>query len=180
MRRDPSEPVTPAPLTLMNQRPRHRGIAIVVGVGLLVGAGIALAVALGSGDEAKAKTTNQQLATPIGSAAVKDVTPPPPPVPVPDKPIVVEKAPEITAPPTADTKAETGKPPHVVGVSAVKKSTTPIKKPAINAGETHETHETHEMTVKPATGSATPPVTAPQAKCDPFGSMHGCDNGAAK
>jgi serine/threonine-protein kinase len=184
LRRDPSEPVTPAPLTMMQHKPRQRGIVIVVGVGLLVGAGIALAVALGSGDEPKGK--KQEAATPVGSAAVT-----PPPLPgkpaVPDKAAAVEKAPEITAPPAPDTKAEikaeakpeTGaKPPHAVGTSAVKKVTPAVKKPAIAPVEPHDTHD---MTVKPATGSATPPApTVPQAKCDPFGSMHGCDNGAPK
>ena len=181
LRRDPSEPVTPAPLTMMERKPRHRGIVIVVGVGLLVGAGIALAVALGNGDDKKPAA----VAPVVAPAVAKDVAPP---APVPDKPVApaVEKAPEITTPPPpepkVETKAETkpdtsSKPAH--GVSAVKKATPVVRKQPANTGETHE-HETHDMTVKPGTGSATPPQVVPQAKCDPFGSMHGCDSGAPK
>jgi serine/threonine-protein kinase len=187
LRRDPSEPVTPAPLTMMQQKSRHRGIAIVVGVGMLVGAGIALAVALGGGDGLEAKDNGKAaVTTPIGSAAAEK----PPVAPVPDKPvapdkaIVVEKAPEITTPPSepkVETKVETGsKPPHGVGVSAMKKPTSAVKKPAISASETHETHEPRDMTVKPAAGSAETAPAVPQAKCDPFGSMHGCDSGGPK
>ena len=189
MRRDPSEPVTPAPLTLMNEKPaRNRGIAIVIGVGLLVGAGIALAVALGGNNEIK-KT---EVAAPSGSAAA--VTPPPAPAPVPDKPVAAkapdptpDKTPEIAAKPEVDVKPEiaakpeTGAKAHPGAIAIKKPASAGSKKQPPQVKESVVSEPPHDATVKPAAGSAAaPPPQPPQPGCDPFGSMHGCDKGSAK
>ena len=172
-RSSPPEPVTPAPLTMVGPaKGKHRGIAIVVGVGMLFGAGIALAVALGTGD---AKTKKADLVAPL-MPATKVESPAVTPPPVTPQTIVdlkhdavppPEQTPEIAAKP-ADTNSKpvqstkpTKKPPNAGIGSGVKKP--PVKEPP---------PENKDMTVKPP---PPPVVTAPAAKCDPFGSMHGCE-----
>ena len=188
MRRDPSEPVTPAPLTMMDGKPRNRGIAIVVGVGLLVGAGIALAVALGGG-EVKSPANKAQVAAPSGSAIAPAPPPAPTPAPTP-APVAVDKAPDRVPDKVADKVPD--KTPEIVakpeikpaavkshtGTTAIKKpAVTQIKRPAHPNESGEEPHETHDMTVKPPPGTGSAAAPAP---CDPFGSMHRCDNGTAK
>jgi serine/threonine-protein kinase len=181
LRRDPSEPVTPAPLTMMEPRPRSRGIAIVVGVGTLVGVGIALAVALGGGTDLKAKNTD--TVTPTVPAAKPEV--PLPPVATPAKAAadlpakdtqptaVPDKTPEIATNPIA--KPETGAKSHPSTSVVPKKASSAVVKK--QPGKEPAQPEIKDATVKPA---VTPPVVIPQAKCDPFGSMHGCETGQSK
>ncbi|HET9990322.1 MAG TPA: protein kinase [Kofleriaceae bacterium] len=175
LRRDPSEPVTPAPLTMMQHKPHSRGIAIVVGVGLLFGAGIALAVALGSGDDAKVKNTAV-----VAPTAKTEPLPAPPPVKV-EAPAVPDKAvPDKAVPDKAVDQAPeiAAKPSHPITPAGVvtKKSPIVVKKQPPQIKDTPPP-ETKDATVK---HEAPPAVVTPAAKCDPFGSMHGCDNGQPK
>ncbi|MEO6775480.1 MAG: protein kinase [Kofleriaceae bacterium] len=171
----PPAPVTPAPLTMMEPRPRSRGIAIVIGVGLLVGGGIALAVALGSGDRLNANKPDVVAPTP---PPVADEAPPKPARQA-DKPAIAKATTDQAAAPAAAAKA-VDKPPEI-GANAAAKPESPVtstrvtRKSPVAVKKQPELKEpaSKEATVKPAVVPATP-------KCDPFGSMHGCENGSPK
>jgi serine/threonine protein kinase len=157
-RRDPSQPVAAVPNTLMDSRPKRRGIAIVIGVGLLFGAAVATVVVLGANKEEKKIGT----APPPVQQAIAP-TPPQPkveaPVPTPnvETPAVAPPALPIESPSKHPPIATQKKPPVKKPPSVIKKEDPPV--PEIN-----------EATVKP------PPPVVKQPDCDPFGSMHGCNS----
>jgi tRNA A-37 threonylcarbamoyl transferase component Bud32 len=150
-----------APSTVMETvRPKRRAVFIVAALGLLIGGGVAIAVVMtSSGTEPPAAATTLHAASqPIDMAAKPD--------PV-VKPEVVP--PEVVTPGAGSAAVASAVPPappaHPI-VKPVRSTKTTTKKPL--------------TAVEKATPVAAPKVDAtvkpPASNCDPFSSMHNCDN----
>ncbi len=181
LRRDPSQPATAVPSTTMTTHRPRRGLYAVIAIGLVAGVGIASAVVLGNrSQEPPARPADHASTAPTPQAA-------PPPAPVAAPVHAPAPAPELAADPAAKpagggsgsaTELAVSKPapkpdqkPDLVRShgSAIKKSSS--KRPSVPSKPESVTPapEVKDATVKP-------PAAPPPPKCDPFGSMHGCES----